>query len=118
MQGVLPAVVQDHSQDQAQGVQHPDRERYEYPVEDNMGKIKPSTAKGKKWSVEVGGKVYHAGDDNAKVSPGTPRGDAFCARSAKISGSGVPNKLARQMWGCVGNKSVASKAKKIGGNFK
>jgi hypothetical protein len=83
-----------------------------------MGKIKPSSAKGKKWSVEVAGKVYHAGDDNAKVSPGTPRGDAYCARSAKISGSGVPNKLARQMWGCVGTKSVANKAKKIGDNFK
>jgi hypothetical protein len=111
-------VGQDHNQDQAQGVQHPDPERYESPEEDNMGKIKPSSAKGKKWSVEVAGKVYHAGDDNAKVSPGTPRGDAYCARSAKISGSGVPNKLARQMWGCVGSKSVASKAKKIGDNFK
>ena len=79
-----------------------------------MGTIKPSNAKGKKWTVEVGGKTYHAGDANAKVSPGTPRGDAYCARSAKIKGSGVPNKLARQMWGCVGSKSVKSKAKKIG----
>lgn len=113
-----PAVVQDHSQDQAQADLHPDPERYESPEEDNMGKIKPSTAKGKKWSVEVAGKVYHAGDENAKVSPGTHRGDAYCAMSAKISGSGVPNKLARQMWGCVGSKSVASKAKKIGDNFK
>jgi len=83
-----------------------------------MAKIKPSSAKGKKWSVEVGGKTYHAGDDNAKVSPGTERGDAYCARSAKIKGSGVPNRLARQMWGCVGAKSIASKAKKIGGTFK
>ena len=83
-----------------------------------MGKIKVSTAKGKKWSVEVGGKTYHAGDENAKVSPGTPRGDAYCARSMKIPCSGVPNKLARQMWGCVGSKSVASKAKKIGDDFK
>ena len=118
MQAVPPAVVQDHNQDQVQADLHQDRERYESPEEDNMGKIKPSSAKGKKWSVEVAGKVYHAGDDNAKVSPGTPRGDAYCARSAKISGSGVPNKLARQMWGCVGSKSVASKAKKIGDNFK
>jgi hypothetical protein len=83
-----------------------------------MAKIKPSSAKGKKWSVEVGGKTYHAGDANAKVSPGTPRGDAYCARSAKIKSSGVPNRLARQMWGCVGVKSIASKAKKIGGTFK
>ena len=83
-----------------------------------MAKIKPSSAKGKKWSVEVGGKTYHAGDANAKVSPGTPRGDAYCARSAKIKGSGVPNRLARQMWGCAGSKSIASKAKKIGGTFK
>lgn len=82
-----------------------------------MGKITASSAKGKKWSVKIGNKTYHAGDDNAKVSPGTPRGDAYCARSAKIKGSGVPNKLARKMWGCVGSKSVESKAKKIGDNY-
>jgi hypothetical protein len=83
-----------------------------------MAKIRPSNAKGKKWTVEVGGKTYHAGDANAKVRPGTPAGDAYCARSAKIKGSSVPNRLARQMWGCVGAKSVKSKAKKIGGTFK
>jgi hypothetical protein len=79
-----------------------------------MGTIRPSSAKGKKWTVEVKGKTYHAGDSNAKVSPGTPRGDGYCARSAKIKGSGVPNKVSRAMWGCVGKKSVKSKAKKIG----
>jgi hypothetical protein len=83
-----------------------------------MAKIRPSNAKGKKWTVEVGGKTYHAGDANAKVRPGTPAGNRYCARSEKIKGSGVPNRLARQMWGCVGAKSVKSKAKKIGGTFK
>jgi hypothetical protein len=37
MQAVLPAVVQDHNQDQAQVVLHPDRERLEYREEDNNG---------------------------------------------------------------------------------
>jgi hypothetical protein len=79
-----------------------------------MAKIKSSTAKGKKWTVVIGGKTYHAGDANAKVSPGTPKGHGYCARSAEIKNAGVPNRIARQMWGCVGKKSVKSKAKKIG----
>jgi hypothetical protein len=110
--------------DQSHARQHPAdpaQVRFEFQCQAeggvNMGTIKSSSAKGKKWSVQVGGKTYHAGDSNAKVSPGTPRGDAYCARSAKIKGSGVPNKLARKMWGCVGSKSVASKAKKIGSKF-
>jgi hypothetical protein len=38
MQAVLPAVVQDHNQDQAQADQHQDRERLESPeLEDNNG---------------------------------------------------------------------------------
>jgi hypothetical protein len=82
-----------------------------------MAKIKTSKAKGKKWTIELGGKTYHAGDENAKVSPGTPRGDAYCARSAKIKGASISNQLARKMWGCVGKKSVKAKAKKVGDNF-
>jgi hypothetical protein len=82
-----------------------------------MAKITTSSAKGKKWSVKSGGKTYHAGDANAKISPGTPKGDAYCARSAKIKGSGTPNKLARKMWGCAGSKSVKSRAGKVGGKL-
>ena len=78
------------------------------------GKLTKATAKGKKWkftytykgkkrSVSAGAKGY-------SISPGTKRGDNYCARSAGIKrkkGGGVsPNDLARRMWKCRGKKSV------------
>ena len=56
------------------------------------------------------------GDPNGTISPGTPRGNSYCARSAKIKGDwksdeNSPNKLSRKKWGCVGSKSYKSKVK-------
>jgi hypothetical protein len=61
-------------------------------------------------------KTVKYGQKGATISPGTPKGNAYCARSAKIKGDwksdpNSPNKLSRQKWGCVGSKSVKGKAK-------
>lgn len=68
--------------------------------------------KGKKWGTMCGGKCVSHGDPNAKIAPGTPRGDAYCARSAKIkdSGSCSPNALSRKKWKCSGSRSVGEGA--------
>ncbi len=52
------------------------------------------------------------GQKGAKCGPiGSPRADAYCARSNKIKGDwrsdkNSPNNLSRRKWGCVGSKSV------------
>ena len=51
------------------------------------------------------------GQKGAKVSPGSKRGDAYCARSAKIKGDwkndpNSPNNLSRKRWRCKGAKSM------------
>jgi hypothetical protein len=54
------------------------------------------------------------GQAGATVSPGTSRGDSYCARSAGIKSRlskakqndpNTPNNLSRKKWGCVGKKS-------------
>ena len=51
------------------------------------------------------------GDANAKIAPGTKRGDSYCARSNKIKGDwrddpNSPNNLSRKKWKCRGSKSM------------
>lgn len=51
------------------------------------------------------------GQKGAKIAPGTKKGDAYCARSAKIKGDwksdpNSPNNLSRKKWKCVGSKST------------
>jgi hypothetical protein len=77
-------------------------------------KAKPSTRKNKKYYVEVGGKQVHFGSPDYKISPGTDRGDNYCARSSGISGANDPtssNYWARRLWNCEGKKSVGKKSK-------
>jgi hypothetical protein len=77
-------------------------------------KVKPSTRENKKYMVEVNGQKIHFGDPNYKISPGTDRGDNYCARSAGIKGANDPttaNYWARQLWNCKGEKSVGKKSK-------
>jgi hypothetical protein len=71
-------------------------------------------AKGKKFVVVVDGKKRSFGqagkakDGKARIQPGTPKGDAYCARSAKIKKCAeppCPNDLSREKWKCVGSKS-------------
>jgi len=68
------------------------------------------TASGKKVSYGQAGKAKGGG---ARVKPGTPKGDAYCARSNKIKGNwrsdpNSPNSLSRKRWKCSGSKSRKS----------
>lgn len=58
------------------------------------------------------GKKVHFGQPGASVRPGTPKGDSYCARSAKIKGANnlrTPNGLSRFRWSCRGKKSISKK---------
>jgi hypothetical protein len=51
------------------------------------------------------------GQAGSEIRPGTPKGDAYCARSAKIGGDwksdpNSPNNLSRKKWRCRGSKST------------
>ena len=56
-------------------------------------------------------KTVKYGQKGATISPGSKRGDAYCARSAKIKGDwksdpNSPNRLSRKKWRCKGSKSM------------
>lgn len=82
--------------------------------EEKKKPCKPS--KGKKRAKRVDGKCRSYGqsgkakDGGNRIRPGTKKGDAYCARSAKIKKCKEPpcaNDLSRKEWGCQGDKSVA-----------
>jgi hypothetical protein len=69
--------------------------------------VNKETGREKKVSYGQAGEAKGGGD---RIRPGTSKGDAYCARSAKIKGDwksdkNSPNNLSRQKWGCVGSKS-------------
>lgn len=75
---------------------------------------KPS--KGKRFAKRVDGKCRSYGQAGKakgggdRIRPGTAKGDAYCARSAKIKKCKNPpcaNDLSRKKWKCRGSKSVA-----------
>ena len=75
---------------------------------------KPS--KGKRFAKRVDGKCRSFGQKGQakgggdRIRPGTKKGDAYCARSAKIKKCKNPpcaNALSRKKWKCQGDKSVA-----------
>lgn len=47
-----------------------------------------------------GKKVSYGVSGVTPGKPGSPRQKAYCARSAKIKGSGPANRLARKRWKC------------------
>ena len=74
---------------------------------------KPS--KGKRFAKRVDGKCRSFGQAGQakgggdRIRPGTAKGDAYCARSAKIKKCKNPpcaNTLSRKKWKCRGSKSV------------
>lgn len=70
----------------------------------------------KKFKAKQGGKTVRFGAKGYSISPGTPKGDAYCARSSGIKKCQDPpcaNQMSRKAWGCVGKKSVKSKAQKF-----
>lgn len=67
----------------------------------------------KKWMTKVGGKIVRHGQKGVRISPGTKRGDAYCARSLGIAikfpnarRKDSPNYQSRLKWKCRGAKSV------------
>ena len=82
--------------------------------EEKKKPCKPS--KGKRYAKRVDGKCRSYGqagkakDGGDRIRPGTKKGDAYCARSAKIKKCKNPpcaNALSRKKWKCQGDKSVA-----------
>ena len=77
------------------------------------GKCKPS--KGKRFAKRVNGKCRSFGQKGKakgggdRIRPGTAKGHAYCARSAKIKKCKNPpcaNTLSRKKWKCQGSRSV------------
>lgn len=72
-------------------------------------------AKGKRFAKRVNGKCRSYGQSGQakgggdRIRPGTKKGDAYCARSAKIKKCKNPpcaNDLSRKKWKCRGSKSM------------
>jgi len=68
----------------------------------------PETGRMNKVSYGQAGKASDGGD---RIRPGTAKGDAYCARSAKIKGDwkndpNSANSLSRKRWKCRGSKSM------------
>ena len=81
---------------------------------------KPS--KGKRFAKRVNGKCRSFGQKGQakgggdRIRPGTKKGDAYCARSAKIKKCKNPpcaNALSRKKWKCRGSKSMKEAVRKI-----
>ena len=82
-------------------------------LEEKKGKCKPS--KGKRFAKRVNGKCVSYGQKGKakkggdRIRPGTKKGNAYCARSAKIKKCKNPpcaNALSRKKWKCQGSRSV------------
>ena len=66
----------------------------------------PKTGRSRKVSYGQAGKAKGGGD---RIRPGTKKGDAYCARAAKIKkckNPPCPNDLSRKKWKCRGKKSM------------
>ena len=83
-------------------------------LSEKKGKCKPS--KGKRFAKRVSGKCRSFGQKGKakkggdRIRPGTKKGNAYCARSAKIKKCKNPpcaNALSRKKWKCQGSRSVA-----------
>ena len=82
-------------------------------IDEKKGKCKPS--KGKRFAKRVSGKCRSFGQKGKakkggdRIRPGTAKGHAYCARSAKIKKCKNPpcaNALSRKKWKCQGSRSV------------
>jgi hypothetical protein len=89
----------------------------------NEKKKKPcKPSKGKRFAKRVNGKCRSFGQKGQakgggdRIRPGTKKGDAYCARSAKIKKCKNPpcaNALSRKKWKCRGSKSMKEAVRKI-----
>ena len=91
-------------------------EELEEEEEIDEAKKKPcKPSKGKRFAKRVNGKCRSYGQKGKakgggdRIRPGTKKGDAYCARSAKIKKCKNPpcaNDLSRKKWKCRGSKSM------------
>ena len=90
-----------------------DDEKEELEEKKKKKACKPS--KGKRFAKRVNGKCRSFGQKGQakgggdRIRPGTKKGDAYCARSAKIKKCKNPpcaNALSRKKWKCRGSKSM------------
>ena len=82
-------------------------EKKKEPCKPSKGKRFAKRVDGKCRSFGQAGQAKSGGD---RIRPGTAKGDAYCARSAKIKKCKNPpcaNDLSRKKWKCRGSKSVA-----------
>lgn len=76
--------------------------------------------KDKKYKKKVGNKTICYGAKGYKISPGTKKGDSYCARSfgqmikypKSASNPNSPLRLSRKKWRCRGKISLRWKKKK------
>jgi len=105
------------------------KESLQMMIEDELSQVldekakkpcKPS--KGKRFAKRVDGKCRSFGQKGQakgggdRIRPGTKKGDAYCARSAKIKKCKNPpcaNALSRKKWKCRGSKSMKEAVRKI-----
>jgi len=105
------------------------KESLDIMIEDELSQVldekkkkacKPS--KGKRFAKRVDGKCRSFGQKGQakgggdRIRPGTKKGDAYCARSAKIKKCKNPpcaNALSRKKWKCRGSKSMKEAVRKI-----
>ena len=83
-------------------------EKKKKPCKKAKGKRYVKRVNGKCRSYGQAGKAKGGGD---RIRPGTKKGDAYCARSAKIKKCKNPpcaNDLSRKKWKCRGSKSMKS----------
>ena len=83
-----------------------DEKKKKKPCKPSKGKRFAKRVNGKCRSYGQAGKAKGGGD---RIRPGTKKGDAYCARSAKIKKCKNPpcaNDLSRKKWKCRGSKSM------------
>ena len=86
-------------------------EKKKKPCKPSKGKRFAKRVNGKCRSYGQAGKAKGGGD---RIRPGTKKGDAYCARSAKIKKCKNPpcaNDLSRKKWKCRGSKSMKEQKK-------
>ena len=90
-------------------------EELEAVLDEKKKKKACKPAKGKRFAKRVDGKCRSYGQAGKakgggdRIRPGTKKGDAYCARSAKIKKCKNPpcaNDLSRKKWKCRGSKSM------------
>lgn len=90
-----------------------EKKKKKKPCKPSKGKRSAKRVNGKCRSFGQAGKAKDGGD---RIRPGTKKGDAYCARSAKIKKCKNPpcaNALSRKKWKCRGSKSMKEAVRKI-----